>query len=109
MLTAHGPVERRIPEVEDAAVGGHQPVATPVRGLRNADDRRVEMPTAHRPDERRRSVGEDAAVAGREHQALALCRRKRHLLDEHAQPWVIPLSLRWQRSRPPGTSPPAHR
>ena len=63
-LAAHGAVEGGIAVGEDAAVGGHQPVAAAVRRCGHSDHRLVQMQTPGRAVERCVSVGEDATVRG---------------------------------------------
>ena len=53
VLATHGAVERGVAEVEDAAVGGDQPVPLAVGSGGHPDDRRIEMLPAHRPVEPR--------------------------------------------------------
>ena len=62
-------VEAGVAVGEDAAVGGHQPVAVPVRRAGHAHHRLVEGEVAGRAVEAGVAVGEDAAVGG--HQPVA--------------------------------------
>ena len=71
---AHGAVERRVAEAEDAAVGGHHPVALAVGSRGHADDRRVEPQRARRPVEPRVAEAEDATVGGHQPVAVAVGR-----------------------------------
>ena len=64
MHGAGRPVEARVAEREDAAVGGNEPVAASVRRRRDADHRLVEVHRARRAVEPRGAVAEDAAVLG---------------------------------------------
>ncbi len=53
MLVPHRAVELRIPEAEDAAIRGYEPVAHAIRGRGHPDYRRVEAPATHRAVELR--------------------------------------------------------
>ena len=58
-----GPIHgSRVPEGEDAAVGGDEPVAGLVGRRADADDRALQGETASRPVEARGPEVEDAAV-----------------------------------------------
>ena len=70
----------RVAVVEDAAVGGHQPVALAVGGGRHAHDGLVERQVAGRPVEGGVAVVEDPAVGGHQPVALAV-RGGRHAHD----------------------------
>ena len=67
----------RVAELEDAAVGGEQPVAAAVGGARHPDDRPVQRDVAGAPAEllvaerEDAAVGRDEAVAGDRHVRLA--------------------------------------
>ena len=67
------PWKSGVAEGEDAAVGGHQPVAAPVGGGGHAHDGLGERDVARRAVEARIAEGEDAAVGG--HQPVAARRR----------------------------------
>ena len=77
MLCAGAAEKRRVAEGEDAAVGGHQPVAVAVGSRRHADDRLVEVNRSGAAVELRVPVGEDTAV-GRDQPVAVLVRRRRH-------------------------------
>ena len=68
-MAAGGAVEPGVAEGEDAAVGGHQPVAAAVGGGRHAHDGGVEVDVAGGAVEPGVAEGEDAAVGG--HQPVA--------------------------------------
>src|SRR5581483_4805315 len=59
---ARRPEERRVPETEDAAVGGDQPVPLAVRGRSHPDHGPVEVHASHRAEELGIAEGEHAAV-----------------------------------------------
>src|SRR5258706_540625 len=63
---ARGPEEAGVAEGEDAAVGGHEPVAVAGGRGRHAHDRLVQPQVAGRPGEGGVAEGEDAAVTGDE-------------------------------------------
>ena len=70
------PVEGGRAEIEDAAVGRHEPVPVAAGARRHAVDRLVEPDGAGRARERCVAVAEDAAVGGDEPVAVARgCRR----------------------------------
>ena len=71
MDAAGAPVERCV-VAEDAAVGGHLPVAARRRVVRDADDRLVQRLAAHRSEEGRVAEAEDAAVGGDQPVPLAV-------------------------------------
>src|SRR5581483_480400 len=71
--TAGGAEEARVPEGEDPAVRGHQPVALARRRGRHPHDRLRQDHRTGRAEEPGVTEGEDAAVRG--HQPVALARR----------------------------------
>ena len=79
-MDAGGAVELRVAVGEDAAVGGHQPVAVAARAGRHAHDGRVQVEGAGRAVELRVAVREDAAV-GRHQPVAAAVGRRRHPHD----------------------------
>jgi hypothetical protein len=74
------PVEGRRPEVEDTAVGRHEPVATATRARGHAVDGLVEVHGTGRALKGRVAVTEDAAVGG--HQPVAVPRRRSRHADD---------------------------
>src|SRR5581483_11220117 len=80
LRAAHRALEAGVAEGEDAAVGGHQPVALAGGGRDERLDRGVEPGAAHRAVEPGVAEGEDAAVAG--HHVVALARGRRDRVED---------------------------
>ena len=106
------PQNLRVAEGEDAAVGGHQPVAAAVGRRRHAHDRLVERDASRRAPELRAAEGEDAAVGGHQPVAAAWDRPRRRRWAWPAAPRACrrrrrrrrrssrrPRRRRWRRSR----------
>src|SRR5438309_2402426 len=72
-----GAVELAVPEGEDAAVGGHEPVAVAGPGGCHADDRLVQGGGARRAEELGVAEAEYSAVGGHEPVAVARWRGRR--------------------------------
>src|SRR6202011_4835076 len=73
LQVARGPEESCIPKREDAAIGGHQPIALTRWSRRHADDGLGEVQVAGRPEEPGVTEREEAAISG--HQPIAITRR----------------------------------
>ncbi len=71
-MAAHRPVEGGVAEGEEAAVGGHQPVALAVGRGGHAHHRLVQTHASGRPVEAGVTEGEEAAVGGHLPIALAV-------------------------------------
>ena len=71
-LAAPRAEEAGVAVVEDAPVGGHEPISAAVVGRRHADDRLVQRDAAGRAEKARVAVIEDAAVACDHPVALAV-------------------------------------
>ena len=93
-----------VAEGEDAAVGGHQPVARAVIARRHPDDRRVEVGAAHRAVERGVAEGEHAPVGG--HRPVALAVRRRSGADDGRIECHAPVDP-WNRAPPNEKTPPS--
>jgi len=63
VVSGHRTEEGRVPEGEDAAIGGHQPVAAVVSRAGDPHDGRVQVVSGHRACEGRIPEGEDAPSA----------------------------------------------
>ena len=85
MLATHRPVEVGVPEGEGPAVGGHFPIALPVRGGDHPDDRCIEGLATHRPVEVGIPECEHAAIPGDQPVTPAIGSRSH--ADDRAVQW----------------------